>query len=78
MTKVLVSSGDTLYFVIDPNVDYFCDSTGFDVTITPVPPITVPEAPVQFSFRSWGLRPAPWSWPTSFAAAVGTPRPEPD
>lgn len=45
MTNVPVSSGDTLYFVIDPNVDYFCDSTGLDVTITPVPPITVPEAP---------------------------------
>jgi hypothetical protein len=45
MTNVPVSSGDTLYFVIDPNVDYFCDSTGLDVTITPVPPTPVPEAP---------------------------------
>lgn len=34
LTGVSVSAGQVLYFVVDPNGDYFCDSTGVDVTIS--------------------------------------------
>jgi hypothetical protein len=35
LAGVSVSAGQVLYFVVDPNAgDYFCDSTGVDVTIS--------------------------------------------
>jgi hypothetical protein len=37
LTRVSVSAGQVLYFVVEPNKgDYFCDSTGVDVTISQV------------------------------------------
>src|SRR5260370_39200039 len=37
LTGVSVFAGQVLYFVVDPNSgDYFCDSTGVDVTISQV------------------------------------------
>jgi hypothetical protein len=37
LTGVSVFAGQVLYFVVDPNsADYFCDSTGVDVTISQV------------------------------------------
>jgi hypothetical protein len=38
LTGISVSAGQVLYFVVDPNSgDYFCDSTGVDVTISKTP-----------------------------------------
>lgn len=36
LTHVPVTAGDFLYFVVDPNGDYTCDSTGVSFQITPV------------------------------------------
>jgi hypothetical protein len=33
LAGVSVSAAQVLYFIVDPNGDYFCDSTGVDVTI---------------------------------------------
>lgn len=33
LTAVSVSAGQVFYFIVDRNQDYFCDSTGVDVTI---------------------------------------------
>ena len=33
LTGISVTAGQVLYFVVDRNRDYFCDSTGVDVTI---------------------------------------------
>jgi hypothetical protein len=33
LTKISVTAGQVLYFVVGRNRDYFCDSTGVDVTI---------------------------------------------
>ena len=35
LTGISVVEGQVLYFTVDPNGDYFCDTTGVDVTITP-------------------------------------------
>jgi len=34
LTGISVSAGQVLYFIVDPNGDYHCDSTGVDVTIS--------------------------------------------
>jgi hypothetical protein len=34
LTGIALRAGQVLYFVVDPNGDYFCDSTGVDVTIS--------------------------------------------
>jgi hypothetical protein len=34
LSGISVSAGQVLYFVVDPNGDYHCDSTGVDVTIS--------------------------------------------
>lgn len=34
LSRVSIRAGQILYFIVDPNQDYFCDSTGVDVTIT--------------------------------------------
>jgi hypothetical protein len=33
LTGISISTGQVLYFIVDSNQDYFCDSTGVDVTI---------------------------------------------
>jgi len=37
LSGISVSAGQVLYFIVDPNLDYFCDSTGVDVTISKTP-----------------------------------------
>jgi len=37
LTGISVSAGQVLYFIVDPNGDYHCDSTGVDVTISKTP-----------------------------------------
>ena len=37
LTGISVVAGQVLYFVVDPNGDYHCDSTGVDVTISKTP-----------------------------------------
>jgi hypothetical protein len=34
LTGIPVRTGQILYFIVDSNQDYFCDSTGVDVTIS--------------------------------------------
>jgi hypothetical protein len=37
LTGISISTGQVLYFIVDRRQDYFCDSTGVDVTITKAP-----------------------------------------
>lgn len=46
ISGVSVSTGDYIYFVIDPQATYYCDSTDLDVTISPTAQTGVPEAPL--------------------------------
>jgi hypothetical protein len=34
LTGISIVAGQVLYFIVDPNLDYSCDSTGIDVTIS--------------------------------------------
>ncbi len=34
LTGISIVAGQVLYFIVDPNGDYFCDTTGVDVTIS--------------------------------------------
>ena len=35
LSDISVSQGDFLYFIVDPNGDHTCDSTGLELTLTP-------------------------------------------
>jgi hypothetical protein len=37
LTGISTFAGQVLYFTVDPNGDYFCDTTGVDVTISKTP-----------------------------------------
>jgi hypothetical protein len=53
LSELTVQTGEMLYFIVDPNGEYGCDSTGMDVTITPInittppPTVTITGAPAS-------------------------------
>lgn len=42
LTNITVHNGDFIYFSIDPQGDFYCDSTSLDVTIEATPPVGCP------------------------------------
>ncbi|MEN9849156.1 MAG: hypothetical protein RL368_1896 [Pseudomonadota bacterium] len=42
LTNIAVHNGDVIYFSIDPQGDFYCDSTALDVTIEATPPVGCP------------------------------------